>query len=115
MTMTPPRADIFRRLAFSNLHWPGWTFEAAMQHPTRARIIGLIATNYPEKMEPIISIARLEREANQAATRYTDIDAACPYPFDTNAGKLFKEFFLLAHEKAKKNDPCASGTSAASY
>ena len=30
MTMTPPRADIFRRLAFDNLHWPGWTFEAAM-------------------------------------------------------------------------------------
>lgn len=115
MTMTPPRDDIFRRLAFSSLYWPGWSFEAAMQHPTRARIIGLIATHYPEKMDPIISISRIEREANQAATLYTDINAACPYPFDTNAGRLFKEFFMLAHENTKKNASCTSSTSTSSY
>ena len=66
-------------------------------------------------MDPIISISRLEREANQAATRYTDINAACPYPFDTNAGRLFKEFFLLAREKSTKNAPLASGTGTSSY
>lgn len=105
MSMTPPRAEIFHRLAFSNLHWPGWTFDAAMQHPTRARIIDLIATHYPKKMEPIISIARIEREAYQAASQYADINAACPYPFETNAGRLFKQFFELAQQNMPAPTP----------
>lgn len=44
----------------------------------------------------IISIARIEREAKAAAAQYSDINAACPYPFASEAGKAFKAVFLAA-------------------
>jgi hypothetical protein len=99
-----PVFQILRRAAFSGLYWPGWSFEAAMQDPTRARIIHLIATHCPPKMDHnIIPISRIEREAQQAAEQYDCVNAACPYPFGTHAGRLFKEFFLLARENMKQN------------
>ncbi|MFZ3141175.1 hypothetical protein [Polaromonas sp.] len=112
-----PVVHLLRQVAFSSLHWPGWTFEAAMQDPTRARIIHLIATHCPPKMDRhnIIPISRIEREAQQAAERYDGINAACPYPFDSHAGRLFKEFFLLACENMKKTASCARSTGASSY
>lgn len=42
----------------------------------------------------IISLERLQREAKAAALQHTDINAACPYPFTTDAGRYFKERFL---------------------
>jgi len=95
-------ADIQRRIAFTSLHWPGWTFEAAIQHPTRSRIIDLIAMNQPKKMETHVPIERIEREAQAAAQEHQDINAACPYPFNSDAGRLFKQFFNLAHESLKQ-------------
>lgn len=61
-------------------------------------------------MDPIIPISRIEQEAQKAAAQYRDINAACPYPFDTDAGRLFKEFFLLARENLTQTAPCASRT-----
>jgi len=94
----PPVPTVYRRLAFTTLYWPGWSFEAAMQHPIRARIIDHCAAYYVTKMETIIPISRIEREANAAATQYIRVQDACPYPFSTSAGRLFKEFFDLARE-----------------
>jgi hypothetical protein len=110
-----PVPTVYRRLAFTTLHWPGWSFEAAVQHPTRARIIDYCATYYEKKMDPIIPISRIEREANAAALQYGDVNAACPYPFDTDAGRLFKQFFLLARETSIKTPLCAGPTGASSY
>jgi hypothetical protein len=56
-------------------------------------------------MHDIIPIARIEREAAQAAKQYDCINAACPYPFDTSAGQLFKHLFLQARESMTKTTP----------
>ena len=105
-----PVPTVYRRLAFTTLHWPGWSFEAAMAHPIRARIIDCCATYYQEKMDPIISISRLEREAIASARQHSCINAACPYPFDTDAGRLFKHFFWLARENLTEPSRCAGST-----
>ncbi|MDP3651073.1 MAG: hypothetical protein Q8R67_05250 [Rhodoferax sp.] len=58
--------------------------------------------------EPIVSIAKIKAEALASARLYTDINAACPYPFGTQAANVFKVEFLwaresvLAVEKARK-------------
>lgn len=44
----------------------------------------------------IISRSRIEREAIAAAKTYSDINAACPYPFRSEAGKAFKDEFIKA-------------------
>ena len=44
--------------------------------------------------EPIVSIDEVKQEAAQAATRYTDVNDACPYPFYSEAGRLFKKEFI---------------------
>ena len=53
-------------------------------------------------MHEIIPIARIEREAAQAAQQYDCVNAACPYPFGTSAGQLFKHLCLQARESATK-------------
>ena len=59
---------------------------------------------------PIITIpiARVEHEAQQAARQYNSVNAACPYPFDTDAGKLFKQFFLQARQNLTHLSPGAA-------
>ena len=49
----------------------------------------------------IIPIARIEREATEAAKLYSDVNAACPYPFDSDAAHAFKAFFKAARENMK--------------
>ena len=46
--------------------------------------------------EPIISIERIQEQAFKAARLYANINDACPYPFGTEAGRVFKEHFLWA-------------------
>ena len=46
--------------------------------------------------EQIISRERLEREARAAAKTYSDINDACPYPFGTDAGRIFADEFKRA-------------------
>jgi len=46
--------------------------------------------------EPVISIERLRAEAEEAATRYSDVNDACPYPFHSDAGHCFSAFFKEA-------------------
>jgi hypothetical protein len=45
-------------------------------------------------MEPIIPIEQIRREAAEAARSYSDVNAACPYPFTTEAGRLFRQEFM---------------------
>jgi len=47
---------------------------------------------------PIISIDQIKREATAAAVKYSDVNDACPYPFATEAGQVFKSAFKEARE-----------------
>ena len=42
----------------------------------------------------VISIARIQEEARAAAQRYTHMNDACPYPFETLAATLFRQEFI---------------------
>lgn len=55
--------------------------------------------------EPVIEIERLRAEAQDAATRYSDINAACPYPFHTDAAHAFKAFFHEARARIEAPQP----------
>lgn len=46
--------------------------------------------------EPIVSIARIEQQAREAAAKYNNINDACPYPFYSPAGRAFKAEFMRA-------------------
>lgn len=46
--------------------------------------------------DPIISRERLERDARAAAKTYSDINDACPYPFGTDAARIFADEFKRA-------------------
>ena len=46
--------------------------------------------------EPVISLERIEREARAAEATYQDINDACPYPFYSEAGRVFKKAFVAA-------------------
>ncbi len=46
--------------------------------------------------DPIISRERLEREARAAAKTFSDINDACPYPFGTDAARIFSDEFKRA-------------------
>lgn len=43
---------------------------------------------------PAPTTAQIEAEASAAAQTYDDVNAACPYPFDTEAGRIFRAAFL---------------------
>lgn len=49
----------------------------------------------------IIPIERLKREATEAAKHHSDINAACPYPFHTDAAHAFKAFFHEALDRTR--------------
>lgn len=55
--------------------------------------------------EPIISIERVQREAQAAAQRFSDVNAACPYPFTTEAGRVFKQAFVAARALLTNQEP----------
>ena len=66
-------------------------------------------------VEPIIPIARIEREAIAAARQHACINAACPYPFGSAAGRLFKQLYLAAQKNMTIPASSASTTGASSY
>lgn len=43
-----------------------------------------------------LNIETIKKEAQEAAFFHDNINAACPYPFATLAGAIFKEAFLAA-------------------
>lgn len=47
----------------------------------------------------VYSIQRIEQEAQEAAQKYSDVNLACPYPFFSTAGYVFKEAFARARAK----------------
>ena len=94
----PIDTGVYRRLAFDALAWVGITFEAAMADPTRREIIEHIATRWPQKMENIVPISRIEQLAQRAAAHYVSARDANPYPDNSAAGGLFVKCF---HAKQK--------------
>lgn len=89
----------YLRIAFDALNWTGCTFEAAMQQPTRRQIIEFIANYYPQKMETIVLIGRIEQLANKAALHHPRASDAQPYPAHTSAAKLFVLFFDVEQKR----------------
>lgn len=63
--------------------------------------------------EPIVSRARIEEKARAAAKTYDDVNDACPYPFATDAGQLFKAEFLRARAVLAAADYSNTTTAAA--
>lgn len=51
---------------------------------------------------PIISIERIKKQAKEAAQKYANVNDACPYPFQSEAGRVFKEAFFIACEEKQK-------------
>lgn len=47
-------------------------------------------------MEPIVNIADLVRKAHAAAKAKQTLNESCPWPFHTEAGKMFKAEYLKA-------------------
>ena len=46
-----------------------------------------------------IPTPQIQREAAAAAHVYDDINAACPYPFNSQAGSQFKKYFELEKQR----------------
>lgn len=46
----------------------------------------------------VISIERIQREAQAAALTHSDINAACPYPFGSDAAHAFQAAFNATRE-----------------
>lgn len=42
---------------------------------------------------------RIKQQARAAALKYPHVDDACPYPFHTEAARVFKDEFALARGK----------------
>jgi len=53
----------------------------------------------------IISLTRLRREATAAARVHSDINAACPYPFGSDAAHAFTQFFNEARQAIATTQP----------
>lgn len=100
-TQTHPHVNpaAYLRIAFDALCWAGWTFDAAMCDAKRRQIIEFIANHYPQKMETIVPIARIEQLAHKAALHHPRASDAQPYPAQTSAGKLFVLFFDVEQKR----------------
>lgn len=53
----------------------------------------------------VIPIARIQREARESAQRFANVNDACPYPFGSDAGRVFKEAFYIAREQKEQGLP----------
>ena len=50
----------------------------------------------------ITSLDRIKLQARQAAAHYSDVNAACPYPFASPAGAAYRAEFLLARAQIEQ-------------
>ncbi len=59
-------------------------------------------------MDEVISIERIQREAKAAAARYSDLNAACPYRFGSDAAHAFCAVFkqVRADAAAEQESTC---------
>jgi hypothetical protein len=55
----------------------------------------------------IYSIAKLKAEALAAAQTHSNVNDCCPYPFDTDAGRIYRLAFEAAIKQAE--DPINVG------
>ena len=49
----------------------------------------------------VIPLSRIEAEARAAALKHSDVNDACPYPFFSDAGHAFSQYFKLARAEAQ--------------
>lgn len=54
--------------------------------------------------ESIVSRELVERQARSAAKTYDNVNDACPYPFASVAGQLFKAEFIRARAELAASD-----------
>ena len=43
---------------------------------------------------PPVKMAAIETEARTAARTHDDVNACCPYPFQSNAGQIYRAAFI---------------------
>jgi hypothetical protein len=55
----------------------------------------------------VYSIDKIKTQAREAAAKYTDVNDACPYPFQTTAGHIFREEFLWVRSVIEQKEPQA--------
>lgn len=60
--------------------------------------------------EPIVSLDRIKCEAVLAASKVADVNHACPYPFTTEAGRVFKAYFMEARKHQQAHHPLSKTT-----
>jgi len=53
----------------------------------------------------VIPIERIQQQAKTAAQKYANVNDACPYPFQSAAGQVFKEAFFIAREAKERGLP----------
>jgi len=54
--------------------------------------------------DQIFSIERIQREAHAAARKFSDVNDACPYPFATEAGRVFRAAFMAIQGLCECNE-----------
>lgn len=50
----------------------------------------------------IYAINQITAEATAAAVLHNNVNDCCPYPFDTEAGQLFRKVFEAANKEAEE-------------
>ncbi len=94
MAQDPSPPDTQLRVAFTAMHWVGWTFEAAMADPLRRGILAHKASHcHRRAMETIVFVSRIELLASRAAGYAKSAADANPYPPQSAAWRLFAKCF----------------------
>jgi hypothetical protein len=57
--------------------------------------------------EPNVSLDYIKTQAREAAAKYSNVNDACPYPFQTAAGQTFKEEFEWVRSVMAEKDSAA--------
>lgn len=111
----------------------GVSFEAVLQRPAcdalrrvvECKAAQLLADAWNAVTNPTTTISmidkeRIQQQARRAASLYHTLNDACPYPFGSEAGRVFKEEFLaeraakdIAEQEKAAQDAAQSTTGAA--
>lgn len=104
----PPVTQHHLLYAYAIIRPIGVSFEAAMQLPECAALRRVIeykaamlrteAWNAIFTTTTMIDKDHIQAQARSAARHYSTMLEACPYPFGSEAGRVFKEEFIAARE-----------------
>lgn len=56
----------------------------------------------------VISIDKIKREAQAAVALFDDVNDACPYPFSSEAGQIYREEFIWQRSVCRARDNAAA-------